>query len=449
MSRTIRIKGKAAVRGRLVLPGDKSISHRVAMLASVARGKSIIEGFATSADCAATLDCIERLGVRVEREAGRRVMIEGRGLYGYATASPEVELYAANSGSTMRMLSGLLAGQSFRSVIDGDASLRRRPMARIIEPLRLLGAHIEAREGNLAPLVITGRKLRGIDYTSKQSSAQVKSCVLLAGLYGEGRTIFKEPAPSRNHTELMLKEFGANFNSESVGGADVLSVEGGKELKAVSYTVPGDPSSAAFFIAASTLLPDSNLTIKSVNLNPSRTAFIEVLKSLGANITLSNYDIRHGEPSGDLHITTSWLAAGQKAVVLSGGVIANLIDEIPILAVVGTQLEGRLEVRDARELRVKESDRIRSVVEGVRNMGGLVEELEDGLIIEGPQRLRGGVVESAGDHRVAMAFAVAGLVADGVTEIRDADCVDVSFPGFFDLLAQATGEGHVLVQAIS
>jgi 3-phosphoshikimate 1-carboxyvinyltransferase len=441
MSRSITVKGIGSVSGSLALPGDKSISHRVAMLASIARGTSVIRGFASSADCASTLDCIERLGVGVERSRDRLV-IHGRGLAGYSPLGDSVELYAGNSGSTMRMMSGLLAAQSFKSVLDGDESLRRRPMRRVVEPLTLMGAKVEAREGQFAPLEITGGPVKAIEYESPVASAQVKSCVLLAGLYARGTTIFREPAPTRDHTELMLKEFGARLRVEAARPAQV-SIEGGAELDPVDYSVPGDPSSAAFFLAAAVILPGSSLRIERVNLNPTRTAFIEVLKGLGANVTAEDRRLLHGEVVGDLVVSASRLESARGGTLLAGEVIPSLIDEIPILAVVATQARGRVEVRGAKELRVKESDRLRTIVDGLRAMGARVEEFEDGFALSGPQELSAARVETAGDHRIAMAFTIAGLAASGTTEIVGADCAAVSFPEFYDLLGAVAGEGVI------
>jgi 3-phosphoshikimate 1-carboxyvinyltransferase len=373
--------------------------------------------------------------VRVDGD-GPRLVIHGEGLFGWRPAESPVHLNAGNSGSTIRMLSGLLAGQRFASVIDGDSSLRRRPMRRVIEPLGLMGARIEAAHGNFPPLAIRGQELQAIDYASPVASAQVKTCVLFAGLLARGRTSFSEPATSRDHTEMMLKEFGARIDVDS---SKAVSVEGLHELKPVDYHVPGDLSSAAFFIAAATVLPGSQLLIRDVSLNPTRTAFIRVMNDLGAGIEQRNVRRRHGEPIGDLAISGRPLRAERNGSVLSGAIIPNLIDEIPILGVVATQVEGRLEVRDAGELRIKESDRIRTLAEGIRAMGGEIEEYEDGFAITGPQRLTGGRVETAGDHRIAMALAIAGLIAEGTTEIIDADCASVSFPEFYESLAMLTG----------
>jgi 3-phosphoshikimate 1-carboxyvinyltransferase len=389
---------------------------------------------ASSADCRATLDCIRKLGIEVE-EAGSELVIGGRGLFGYRPSRHLPHLDAANSGSTIRMLSGLLAGQGFISEIDGDASLRRRPMGRIIEPLGLMGARVEGTRGSFAPLTIRGTKLRAINYASPVASAQVKTCVLFAGLLAEGRTTFSEPAPSRNHTELMLKHFGVPIEVEPSGA---VNIEGLRELKPAAYQVPGDLSSAAFFIAAATILEDSELLIRGVGLNPTRMAFIEVLNSLGAAITKRNVREQHSEVLGDLVVASRRLGTERRGAVLSGATIANIIDEIPILAVVATQVEGRVEVRDARELRVKESDRIRTIADCIRGLGGKIDEFQDGFAIEGPQHLVGGTVKTAGDHRIAMALTIAGLIARGRTEIVDADCASVSFPEFYDSLAKLT-----------
>lgn len=434
----MRIKGGAQVNGILSVPGDKSISHRVAMMAAIAEGVSTITNFASSADCHSTLDCMQRLGARVERTASG-LLIHGNGLRGLRPPETPARLDAGNSGSTIRMLSGILAGQPFNSVIDGDASLRRRPMRRIIEPLTKMGARVIARDESYAPLQIEGSRLRAIRYESPVASAQVKSCVLLAGLFAEGQTVFIEPAASRNHTELMLKEFGAQLDAEQSGR--LLSIEGGQKLSAVEYRVPGDISSAAFFIAAAAMLKDSQIILRNVSLNPTRAGILEVMRSLGAAIFEDDIRLLHGEPVADIRVASSHL--GCEKTVLSGEIIPNIIDEIPILAVLATQVEGMIEFRDAAELRVKESDRIKTIVAGIRSLGGAVEEFEDGFAIRGPQRLTGGRVETEGDHRIAMAFAIAGLIADGTTVIEDADAASVSFPEFYESLKMVAGEDRV------
>jgi 3-phosphoshikimate 1-carboxyvinyltransferase len=434
----MRIKGQATVTGTIQVPGDKSISHRIAMLSSVAYGTSTVNGFASSADCHATLDCVKRLGIQVESD-GQTLLIHGRGLYGYQPPSVPAKLFVGNSGSTIRMISGLLAGQRFVSELDGDESIRRRPMARVIEPLTFMGAKVSGREGNFAPLTIEGSPLHAIEYASRVASAQVKTCVLFAGMFADGKTTVSEPEQSRNHSELMLKEFGAQIETATEGSKRLYSITGGAELRGVDYTVPGDVSSAAFYVAAATILPASQLLIQGVNLNETRTAFLEVLSELGASIRRENIQTKHCESIGDLRIESRQLRAERKGLVLSGSIIPNLIDEIPILAIVGTQIEGRLEVRDAKELRIKESDRLKTVAEGIQAMGGEIEEFEDGFAVTGPQQLRGGRIETSGDHRIAMAFAIAALTAKGETEIIGADCAEVSFPEFYQLLSKVTG----------
>jgi 3-phosphoshikimate 1-carboxyvinyltransferase len=434
MSRNVRINSSSALSGGLRVPGDKSISHRIAMLAAIAEGASTITNFASSADCHATLDCVERLGIRVERRPAA-ITIHGKGLRGFDPPLQLAKLFVGNSGSTIRMISGILAGQSFTSEIDGDESIRRRPMKRIIEPLRMMGAKIEGRNENFAPLTIRGGKLRAIRYESPVASAQVKSCLLFAGLYADGTTSVKESSPSRNHSELMLREMGAAVEVDAA--TNIVSIEGGNELRAMNYDVAGDLSGAAFFLAAAALVPDSRLRIVQVSLNPTRTAFLEVLGELGARITAENVTTKHGEPVGDLLVESA--ALHNSNLRLSGSIIPNLIDEIPILAIVGTQCNGRLEVRDAGELRIKESDRIKTVAAGIRAMGGEIEEFEDGFAVTGKQRLKGARIETAGDHRIAMAFSIAGLVAEGETEIIGADCAAVSFPEFYDLLSLVSG----------
>ena len=437
----MRIKGAGAMRGELAVPGDKSLSHRVAMLASIARGPSHIRNYASSLDCHSTLACVQRLGARVERtEAG--FIIYGTGLGGYRPAGTLTHLDAGNSGSTIRMLSGILAAQNFTSVIDGDASLRRRPMRRIIEPLGLMGARVTAADETFAPLTIAGGKLRAILYASRVASAQVKTCVLFAGLHAEGRTEYTEPAASRNHTELMLAEFGARIKVDQSNRL-ATSVEGGAELSPVDYRVAGDLSSAAFFIAGAVALADSGIVLREVNLNPTRTAFIDVLKQLGANLAAENVRAEHGELIGDIIASSSELKTPAEGLTLAGDIIPNLIDEIPLLAVIATQVKGRIAVRGAQELRIKESDRIKTVVAGLRSLGGEIDEFDDGFAVQGMQRLTGGRVETEGDHRIAMAFAIAGLMAEGTTELSDADCAGVSFPEFYDLLDSATDGTHI------
>lgn len=413
------------LRGVLQMPGDKSISHRYAMLAAVAEGESRIENYSSGADCQSTLSCLEALGVEIRRES-HAVVIVGRGLEGWR--APQQTLDAGNSGSTMRMLAGLLSGQRFASRIGGDASLSRRPMDRIMRPLGQMGARIEAREGRFPPLQIEGARLRAIEYELPVASAQVKSCVLLAGLYAEGRTVVHEPVATRDHTEIALREFGAEI--EKSGRR--IELQGRPVLKAQQLRVPGDLSSAAFFLAAGLLVPDSAVLIQGVGLNPTRAALLDFLVGMGAEIRLENVSQRHGELVGDILAHTSELRGG----VVEGSLTAALIDEIPVLAVLGALSQEGLRVKDAAELRVKETDRIATVAENLRRLGARVEVFEDGFFVPGRQRFQAAELRSFGDHRIAMAFAVAALRAAGECVIRDAGAACVSFPEFFGKLAE-------------
>jgi 3-phosphoshikimate 1-carboxyvinyltransferase len=451
----MKIEPARRIRGRLRLPGDKSISHRAAIISALACGQSRLQNFSTSEDCAATLDCLRQLGVMiVEDETG--VVIVGRGDLGGLRAPPRA-LDCGNSGSTMRMLAGVLAGQDFTSTLTGDYSLRSRPMTRIVEPLEMMGARVESQMGR-APLRITGREpLTPIIYEMPIASAQVKSCLLFAGLNAYGRTVIREtPGATRDHTERMLKWYGAPIESEIVeadhGSLAELTIAGSLAkikrggsirsiLKARDGTIPGDISSAAFFIAAAALLPGSRLEINGVGLNPTRTTILSVLRSLGVDVLTDLTDADwedFNEPFGDVMVGggagLAPIEAGHSNV-LRGALIPQLIDEIPILAVLGTQVMGGLTIRDAAELRVKESDRIAGSVANLRAMGAEVEEYEDGLAVGGQTHLRGARLNSRGDHRIAMAFTVAALIAEGESEIEGAECVGVSFPEFFHLLA--------------
>ncbi|MCS6884916.1 MAG: 3-phosphoshikimate 1-carboxyvinyltransferase [Acidobacteriota bacterium] len=424
--RAVRL-ARRGLKGRVSVPGDKSISHRAALLAALAQGTTQIANFSSSADCRSTLNCLSALGTDIIIK-DNLVVIEGKGLDGFRPAAGMLD--AGNSGSTMRMLAGILAGQSFESVITGDESLRLRPMNRIAIPLRQMGAEVITSEGGYAPLRIRGGRLCPIEYTLPVASAQVKSCVLLAGLYADGVTAVYEPVPTRNHTEIMLKEFGA---AVEVSGAGV-AVRGYPRMRACDYVVACDISSAAFLIAAAVLLPDSDLTLVNVGVNPTRRSFIDLLLSWGAQIELLNLRFVHGEPVADVRVQSSVLRADSLSRSISGKVIANLIDEIPILAVIATKVEGGVCVRDAAELRVKESDRLRYIVDNLRAMGVEVTEYADGFEIERPQKLRSAKVVTAQDHRIAMAFTIAGLLADGETLIDFPECVAVSFPSFYDTL---------------
>ena len=478
------------IAGGLRLPGDKSISHRYALLGAIADGQSVIRNYAPGADCASTLQCLQQLGVAISRreltsEAGRgrspmakdlpqsgveypsasrtetlrspagggsggvltaglpigpgatapggvlvaqsqvdELVIEGCGLRGFAP--PRETLDAGNSGSTIRMLSGLLAGHSFRSVITGDESLRRRPMKRIIEPLEQMGAHISARDGNYPPLQVDGTQLRAIDYRLPVASAQVKSAVLLAGLLAEGETTVTEPVQTRDHTEIALLEFGAEVNR----GRRTTTVQGGRALRAMELLVPGDISSAAFFLCAALLFPSSDLYLQDVGLNPTRTALLDFLSSMGAQLKVLNLGESSGELIGDVHVTGGLLQGG----CVEGAMVAALIDEIPVLAVLGTQTADGLVLRNAEELRLKESDRIATIAENLRRLGARVEVRQDGFDIPGGQRLSGAELDSFGDHRIAMAFTVAALAAEGETLLHNSEAASVSFPNFFDQL---------------
>ena len=429
----VKITPKSQLAGTVRLPGDKSISHRAAMFAAIAEGTSRIENFASSADCASTLQCIEKLGVRIERE-GTTVVVHGVGNKGLQ--KPDSELDCGNSGTTMRLISGILAGQNFRSTLTGDESLSGRPMKRIIGPLTEMGATITAVEGH-APLLIDGRNpLKAIEFELPVASAQLKSCVLLAGLNADGETTVIEPVPTRDHTERMLRGFGVEVREEAGDKGKRISVSGRSRLTGTNIQVPGDVSSAAFFLVAATCLTGSRVEMPGVGLNPTRTGIIEVLRHFGASIETADETVSGGEPIGTI-IVEGRSRLGSRENTIRGSIVANLIDEVPILAVFGTQVEGGIEIRDAGELRIKESDRIAAVAKNLRKMGAGVQEFEDGLKVERSQ-LRATILDSFGDHRIAMAFAVAGLFAEGETEIRGAECAAVSFPDFFDVLASVS-----------
>jgi 3-phosphoshikimate 1-carboxyvinyltransferase len=423
-----RISPASAVSGAISLPGDKSISHRYAMLAAVAEGSTLIRNYSSGADCRSTLGCLRALGIAIEERDGA-VVIGGKGLEGLC--APAGDLDAGNSGSTIRMLSGILAAQSFQTRIGGDESLSRRPMRRIMAPLEQMGARIRARDGQFPPLEIDGAALRPVDYTLPVPSAQVKTCVLFAGLFAEGATSVTEPVRSRDHSEIALREFGAEIVIER----RKITLQGRPKLAALDLEVPSDLSSAAFFLAAALLVPGSELAIMGVGLNPTRSALLDFLTGMGARIRVPNLESRHGELVGDLVVQHSPLRGG----TISGELTAALIDEIPVLAVLGAATEEGLTVRDAAELRVKETDRIRTVVDNLRRMGVVAEELPDGMIVPGRQAFRAAEFDSFGDHRVAMAFAVAALRASGESVIHGAEAASVSFPEFWQTLARLTG----------
>jgi 3-phosphoshikimate 1-carboxyvinyltransferase len=411
-----------AIEGVITLPGDKSISHRYGMLASIAHGRTTIANYSTGADCQSTLACMAALGAKIERQDGS-VVIEGGTLQ-----EPGAALDAGNSGSTIRMLSGILAAQPFTSRIGGDESLSRRPMARIIAPLTEMGGQIEARDTKFPPLTIHGRPLHGIDYQLPMASAQVKSCVLLAGLFAQGDTIVREPVRTRDHTEIALKEFGAEIEIEK----RVIRLRGGARLTGRELVAPGDLSSACFFLVASLLVQESNLVIHGVGLNPTRSGLLDFLVSMGAQIKVLEVHQVGGELIGDLRVQASGVTGG----VIEGALTAALIDEIPALAVLGAASRDGLTVRDAGELRVKETDRIATIEAGFRQMGVEIETNPEGFHVPGGQRFHAAEIDSAGDHRIAMAFAVAALAADGPCTILGAESANVSFPEFFGTLLQ-------------
>ena len=403
------------------MPGDKSISHRYAMLAALAPGRSRFDNFAPGADCASTLACVRNLGCTVTRDEKGAVTIDGLGAQLRAANQP---LDCGNSGSTMRMLSGILAAQPFTSELVGDESLSRRPMKRIIEPLTQMGAKINATNGDRAPLRIEGGKLRAIDYRPAVASAQVKTSVLFAGLLAQGRTAVHEPARTRDHGEVALRAFGAEV--ERTQGA--VAIQGGQTLHPLEAFVPGDISSAAFFLCAASIFPESNLVIDGVLLNPTRSALLDVLTAMGSRISMVRVEENHGELVG-----TIALVPGQgRPVTIEGALTALLIDELPVLAAIAPFTAGGIEVRDAGELRVKESDRLSAVTRNLQAMGAQVEQTESGWRIPGGQRLHGAEIESYDDHRIAMAFSIAALRAEGDSILRSAECVAISYPGFFE-----------------
>lgn len=409
------------INGSVRLPGDKSISHRYAMLGALSDGVTKLDNFSAAADCQSTLNCLAGIGVKVQRDG--RVEIEGRGR---ELGAPTSALDCGNSGSTMRMLAGILAGQNFESELIGDGSLMKRPMGRIIEPLRAMGAQISGNAENKPPLHIRGGSLKALDYNSKIASAQVKTCVLFAGLFADGKTSVEEPVRTRDHGELALRAFGAEVERTQTR----VSLAGRQPLKAIEAYVPGDLSSAAFFLCAAALFPESNLILDHVLLNPTRAGILDVLTLMGGRISFLQVEQQHYELIGTVRFQPGKL----KGARISGAQVAGLIDELPVLAAIGPFTEDGVEIRDARELRVKESDRVAAVVQNLRAMGASVEEFEDGLRVPGGQTLHGAELESFGDHRIAMAFSVAALRAEGETVINDADCVAVSYPMFYEHL---------------
>lgn len=416
----MRFKRVQALKGSVRVPGDKSISHRSIMFGALAEGTTRVTNFLKGADCLSTIACFQKMGIEIAHD-GEEIQIRGRGLHGLY--EPIETLDVGNSGTTMRLLSGILAGQSFASRLDGDASIQSRPMKRIIQPLRQMEAKIKSvKENGCAPLQIEPSMLHGIHYNSPVASAQVKSCILLAGLYADSPTSVKEPYLSRNHTEVMLQKFGAYVTSEGT----TITVMPEPKLYAQKIEVPGDISSAAYFIAAALIVPGSEVLIEHVGMNPTRDGLLRVCKAMGADITILNKN-HSGEPTADLLVRYS----GLKGTTVGGALIPTLIDELPVVAALACFAEGTTVIKDAQELKVKESNRIDAMVKSLSLMGAKVTETEDGMIIEGGHSLHGAVIDSRLDHRIAMTFAVTALAADGETEIRDADCVKISYPDFY------------------
>lgn len=418
MKKITRITG---LKGTLRVPGDKSISHRAIMFGSLAEGTTTIHGFLKGADCLSTIDCFRKMGISIE-EKEDTIYVHGKGLHGLH--KPEETLDVGNSGTTTRLISGILAGQNFDTVLSGDASLNSRPMGRIMKPLSMMGADIiSIHDTGCAPLSIKGRSLNAIHYDSPVASAQVKSCVLLAGMYSDGITSVTEPVLSRNHTEIMLNYFGARVTSEGT----TASIAPEPSLFAREITVPGDISSAAYFIAAGLLVPGSEILLKNVGINPTRDGLLRVCKDMGADITLLNVNME-GEPTADLLVRTSSL----HGTTVGGEIIPTLIDEIPMIAVMAAFAEGTTVIKDAKELKVKESDRILVMAENLSRMGADITPTEDGMIIHGGKPLHDAEIDSYLDHRVAMSFAVAGLLCDGPLSIKGGDCVKISYPEFYE-----------------
>ncbi len=424
----MQITKQHALKGNVTVPGDKSISHRSIMFGAIAQGLTEVTGFLQGADCLSTISCFRRLGIEIRNEK-TKVLIYGRGLHGLS--APSSVLDAGNSGTTTRLISGILAGQDFPSSITGDASIQKRPMGRIFRPLSEMGASFVSKfDNDCAPFTIRGGHLRGIHYDSPVASAQVKSCILLAGLYADGETSVTEPQLSRNHTELMLKGFGADVKSH--GTTAVIQPE--PHLEGQKIQVPGDISSATYFIAAGLLIPGSEILIQNVGINPTRDGILKVAGEMGAKITYLNKRLVSGEPVADLLVRSCSL----QGVTIGGDIIPTLIDEIPVIAVMAALADGTTVIKDAGELRVKESDRIAVVTENLKAMGADIQATPDGMIIRGGRPLHGCLIQTHMDHRIAMAFTVAGMCADGETTFSDARCVDISYPEFFTHMMRLT-----------
>lgn len=421
----VLVKKSRGFRGEVLIPGDKSISHRAAFIGSMASGSTEITNFLFAGDCLATLRCLQNIGVELKREKDNRMVIKGNNLYDFR--EPAAPLDAENSGTTARFLLGLLSGQEFFSIIEGDSSLQKRPMERVVDPLRKMGAQIEGRSGiNNLPLAVKGQKLKGIKYKIHVPSSQLKTALIFAAILAQGITEIEESLPSRDHTEKMLYYFEASLKKEN----GRIQIQGRKKFKSRKIIIPGDISSASFFIAAASLIENSSIILPNIGLNPTRTGFLSVLKRMGGKISIHQEKTVCHEPLATLTVSSSSI----KGIEIKPQEIPALIDEIPLIALLGIKAKGETVIRGASELRVKESDRIKAVVINFRKMGIEIEEMKDGFIVEGPQQLKGASVQSFGDHRIAMTMAVAGLMAEGETEIEDFSCHKVSFPKFYSLL---------------
>ncbi len=423
----MQIQPCGPLHGEITVPGDKSISHRAVMLGALANGTTHITGFLMGEDCLSTIDCFRKMGVSID-VSDKEVVVEGVGLHGLT--APECELYTGNSGTTTRLLSGILAGQSFTSTMNGDATIQRRPMGRVMKPLREMGASIEGKDDNFCPLTMHPSELHGIEYRLPVASAQLKSAILLAGLYAEGQTTVIEPAPSRDHTERMFRALGVEIETNG----NVITLDPPEDLHAVDIAVPSDISSAAYFLVAGAIVPGSELTIKNVGVNPTRTGIIDVLRDMGADITESNFR-EEAEPVCDLTVRYSRLHGTE----IGGAIIPRLIDELPVIAVAAAFAEGETVIRDAQELKVKESNRIASMVADLSKAGVDVEETDDGMIIRGGEKPHGASFETYKDHRIAMSLAILGLAAEGASRIDEPEVVAISYPDFFGTIEKLGG----------
>lgn len=422
MSEKVLQYHKPSLQGHLTIPGDKSVSHRSVMFGAIATGKTTVDGFLLGEDCLSTIDCFRKLGVKIDVD-GTNVTIESAGME--AWQEPSEVLYTGNSGTTTRLMLGILAGSNVHSVMTGDASIGKRPMRRVIDPLRQMGAHITGRaDGQYTPLAIQGTTLQAIDYQMPVASAQVKSAILLAGLRAQGTTVVRETEISRDHTERMLRQFGAQITVEE----GIISFEGGQKLLGTHVSVPGDISSAAFFLVAGAICQNSKVVLENVGINPTRDGVIEVLRNMGASMTVVPNEDDQSEPTATITIETSTL----KGTIIEGDIIPRLIDEIPILALLATQAHGTTIIKDAEELKVKETDRITAVVDELQKLGARIEATEDGMVIEGPTPLQGASLKTYGDHRIGMMGAVAALITNGAVTLDDAECIAVSYPSFFE-----------------